>query len=107
MEKEGGVQHTSLTIKRWKTNVPFNKILKTRKNDGRSILKMMPLRSIFLKKYKYFIKYSIRNIDMSATAWFLNWFQLNMSLNHFFLSLHFVFKFVVEMQRNHFWKDIL
>ena len=41
---------TSLGIKRWKTNVSFNKILKMRKNDGRSIPRRMPLRSVFLKE---------------------------------------------------------
>ena len=48
---------TSLVIKRWKTNVSFNKILKMRKNDGRSILRMMPLRSIFLKNKYILVQY--------------------------------------------------
>ena len=60
---------TSLVIKRWKTNVSFNKILKMRKNDGRSILRMMPLRSIFLKN-KYIFRFNKINFTFFLNALF-------------------------------------
>ena len=60
---------TSLVIKRWKTNVSFNKILKMRKNDGRSVLRMMPLRSVFLKN-KYIFWFNKINFTFVLNALF-------------------------------------